>query len=151
MINNYLCLSKPETYWESYPVKWYQINKKIQLAHVGLDHIISTKTKELVHDRSDTSINIKMFSPINVMIGRDGDAKSSKVKQDLDGVQIETTDSWTELTTIAQLDEVLDILTRLWLIMWPFAYGPANLKEVLGKYKNFASSFENISTRKRVL
>ena len=110
-------LSKPESYWESYPVKWPEINKKIQLAHVGLDHIISANTKEIVHDRSDTSINIKKLSPINVMIGRDGDAKSSKVKQDLNDVQIETTDSWTELTTIAKLDEALDNLTRLWLIM----------------------------------
>ena len=121
------------------------------MAHVGLDHIISAKTKELVHDRSDSSINIKMFSPINVMIGRDGDSKSSKVKQDLDGVQIETADNWTELTTIAKLDKVLDNLVTLWLIIWPFNYGPANLKGVLGKYKNFASSFENNSTRKRVL
>ena len=85
------------------------------------------------------------------MIGRDGDAKSSKVKQDLDGVQIETTDSWTELTTITQLEEALDNLTRLWLIMWPFDYGPANLKGVLGKLKNLAASFDNYNTRKRVL
>ena len=83
------------------------------MAHVGLDHTISAKTKEVVHDRSDMSINIKMFSPINVMIGRDGDSKSSKVKQDFDGVQIETADNWTELTTIAQLDEVLENLVRL--------------------------------------
>ena len=121
------------------------------MAHVGLDHTISAKTKELVHDRSDVNINIKMFSPINVMIGRDGDSKSSNVKQDLDGVQIETADNWTELTTIAQLDEALDNLVRLWLIMWPFDYGPTNLKGVLGKYKTLPSSFDNNSTRKRVL
>ena len=83
------------------------------MAHVGLDHIISAKTKELVHDRSDVSINIKMFSPINVIIGRDGESKSSKFKQDIDGVQIETNDNWTELTTITQLDEALDNLVRL--------------------------------------
>ena len=68
-------LSKPESYWESYPIKWPEVNKKIQLAHVGLDHTISAKTKELVHDRSDISINIKMFSPINVMIARDGNSR----------------------------------------------------------------------------
>ena len=47
----------------------------------------------MVHDRSDVSINIKMFSPINVMIGRDGDSKSRKVKQDFYDVQIETVDN----------------------------------------------------------
>ena len=55
----------------------------------------------MVHDRSKVSINIKMFSPINVMIGRDGESKSSKLKKDFDGVQIETNDNWMELTTIA--------------------------------------------------
>ena len=72
-------LTKPESYWESYPIKWPEVNKKIQLAHLGLDHTISAKTKELVHDRSDVSINTKMVSPINLMIGRYGNSKSSKV------------------------------------------------------------------------
>ena len=101
-------LSKLDSYWEKYPVKWPEVNKKVQLAHIGLDYIISAKTKEFVHDTSDVSINIKMFSPINVMIGRDGESKCSKVKQDIDGVLIETNDNWTEVTTIAQLDEARD-------------------------------------------
>ena len=112
--------------WRENPVKWPEVKKKIQLAHVGLDHIISAKTKELVHYRSDISINIKMFSPINVMIGRDRESKSSKFKQDIDKVQIETNDNWTELTTITQLDEAWGNLLRLWIVMWPFDYGPAN-------------------------
>ena len=58
-----------------------------------MEHVISAKTKELVHDRSDVSINIKMFSSINVMVGRDGESRSSKFKQDIDGVQIKTQDS----------------------------------------------------------
>ena len=91
--------------------------QKIQLAHVGLDHIISATTKELIHDRSDVSINTKMFSPPNVMVRRDVESKSSKFKQDIDGVQIETNDNWTELTTITQLDEALDNLVRLWIVM----------------------------------
>ena len=60
-----------------------------------------------MHDRSDVSINIKMFSPINVIVGRDGESKSCKFKQDIDGVQIETHDSWTELTTFALLDDII--------------------------------------------
>ena len=118
---------------------------------MGLDHVISAKTKEMVHDRSDVSINIRMFSPVNVMVGRDGDAKASKVKQDTDGVQIEMSDRWAELSSISQLDEAMDNLVRLWLVMWPFDYGPANLKGVLGKHKNFAVSFENLNTRKKIV
>ena len=118
---------------------------------MGLDHVISAKTKELVHDRSDSSINIKMFSPINVMVGREGSSRSSKVQHVKDGVEIESRDNWTEMTSISQLEEALDNLCRLWVVMWPSDYGPSNLKGVLGKYKNFSSSFESVDTRKKVL
>ena len=64
-------LLKPDSYWETYPVKWPEVNKKIYLTHLGLDHVISAKTKELVHDRSDPSIQIKMFAVMNVMIGQE--------------------------------------------------------------------------------
>ena len=55
-------LTKPESYWDMVPVKWPETNKRLQLAHLGLDHVISARTKELVHDRADVTINIKMLS-----------------------------------------------------------------------------------------
>ena len=144
-------LTKPEVYWDMVPVKWPETNKKLQLAHLGLDHVISARTKELVHDRSDVTINIKMFSPVNVMIGREGDSMTSKFKHESDGVKVEMLDKWADLTSIGQLEEALDNLVRLWSSIWPFDYGPSNIKGVLTKHRNFASTFENMSTRKKIL
>ena len=133
------------------PVKWPETNKRLQLAHLGLDHVISARTKELVHDRSDVTINIKMFSPVNVMIGREGDSMTSKFKQEADGVKVEMLDKWADMTSIGQLEEALDNLVRLWTNIWPFDYGPSNIKGVLTKHRNFASTFENMNTRKKIL
>ena len=65
-------LLKPEEYWKLMPVKWPETNKKIHLSHLGLESVLSAKTIETIHDRSDTSIEIKKFSSVNVMIGREG-------------------------------------------------------------------------------
>ena len=144
-------LVKPESYWDLVPVKWPETNKRLQLAHLGLDHVISARTKEVVHDRSDVTINIKMFSPVNVMVGREGDSMTSKFKHESDGVKVELLDKWADITTIGQLDEALDNLVRLWSSVWPFDYGPANIKGVLSKHRNFAGSFDNMNTRKKII
>merc|ERR1712112_358069 len=144
-------LTKPESYWDMVLVKWPETNKRLQLAHLGLDHVISARTKELIHDRADVTINIKMFSPVNVMIGREGDSMTSKFKHEADGVKVEMLDKWADLTSIGQLEEALDNLVRLWSSIWPFDYGPANIKGVRTKHRNFASTFENMSTRKKIL
>ena len=70
------------------------MNKKNHLAHLGLDHVISAKTIEMIHDKSDTNIDIKKFSNVNVMIGRKGSKKTSKIHQDGDSIQLETNDTW---------------------------------------------------------
>ena len=57
-------LKKPEDYWSLVPYKWPEVNKKIHLAHLGLDHVISAKTIEMVHDKSDTNIDIRKFSSV---------------------------------------------------------------------------------------
>lgn len=144
-------LLKPESYWDLVPVKWPETNKRLQLAHLGLDHVISARTKEVVHDRSDVTINIKMFSPINVMVGREGDSMTSRFKHESGGVKVEMLDKWADITTIGQLDEALDNLVRLWSSVWPFDYGPSNIKGVLSKHRNFAGSFDNMNTRKKIL
>ena len=108
-------------------------------------------TREIVHDRSDPTINIKMFSPMNVMVGRDGASRSSIVQTVSDGVEIESRDNWAEMTTISQLNKALDNLCRLWVVMWPFHYGPANIMGVLCKQRNFSIYFNKIDTRKRVV
>ena len=144
-------LVKPESYWDLVPVKWPETNKRLQLAHLGLDHVISARTKEVVHDRSDVTINIKMFSPINVMVGREGDSMTSRFKHESGGVKVEMLDKWADITTIGQLDEALDNLVRLWSSIWPFDYGPSNIKGVLSKHRNFAGSFDNMNTRKKIL
>ena len=92
-----------------------------------------------------------MFSPVNVMIGREGDSMTSKFKHESDGVKVEMLDKWADLTSIGQLEEALDNLVRLWSSIWPFDYGPSNIKGVLTKHRNFASTFENMSTRKKIL
>ena len=83
------------------------------MAHLALDHVISARMKEVVHDRSDVTINIKMFSPVNVIVGREGDSMTSKFKHESDGVKVEIMDKWADVTTIGQLDEALDNLVRL--------------------------------------
>ena len=113
--------------------------------------MISARTKEVVHDRSDVTINIKMFSPVNVMVGREGDSMTSKFKHESGGVKVEMMDKWADVTTIGQLDEALDNLIRLWTSVWPFDYGPSNIKGVLSKHRNFAGSFDNMNTRKKIL
>ena len=144
-------LVKPESYWDLVPVKWPETNKRLQLAHLGLDHMISARTKEVVHDRSDVTINIKMFSPVNVMVGREGDSMTSKFKHESGGVKVEIMDKWADVTSIGQLDEALDNLVRLWTSVWPFDYGPSNIKGVLSKHRNFAGSFDNMNTRKKIM
>ena len=144
-------LLKPEAYWENYPVKWPEVNKRVHLAHLGLDSVISSKTLEMIHDRSDPTITIKMFSNINVMIGRDGVNKTNHVKQKSGYIEIESKDNWLEVASICQVEESLDNLIRVWTVMWPGEYGPANLRGVLSKHNSFASCFENQDTRKKVL
>ena len=144
-------LTKPETYWNMVPVKWPETTKRLQLVHLGLDTVIAARTKELVHDRADGTINIKMFSPVNVMIGREGDAMTSKFKHETDGVKVEMLDKWADLTSIGQLEEAIENLVRLWSFIWPFDYGPSNIKGVLTKHRYFASTFESMSSRKKIL
>ena len=83
---------KPESYWEFYPVKWPEVTKRVHLEHLGLNHILSAKTIEMVHDRSDTSITIKMFSNVNVMIGKEGSTKTSRVEQVGNSIEVESRD-----------------------------------------------------------
>ena len=40
-------LTKPEKYWDLHLVKWPEVNKRIYLSHLGLDHIISAKPENL--------------------------------------------------------------------------------------------------------
>ena len=143
-------LKKPEDYWSLVPCKWPEVNKKIHLAHLGLDHVISAKTIEMVHDKSDTNIDIKKFSSVNVMIGREGSKKTSKIHQDGDSIQLETNDTWLEMASMWQLEEALDNLVRLWTAVWPGDYGPANLRGVITRHRAFKDSFENMETRKKV-
>ena len=143
-------LKKPEDYWSLVPYKWPEVNKKIHLAHLGLDHVISAKTIEMVHDKSDTNIDIKKFSSVNVMIGREGSKKTSKIHQDGDSIQLETNDTWLEMASMWQLEEAVDNLVRLWTAVWPGDYGPANLRGVITRHRAFKDSFENVETRKKV-
>ena len=64
---------------------------------------------------------------------------------------MELLDIWADITTIGQLDEALDNLVRLWSSIWPFDYGPSNIKGVLSKHRNFAGSFDNMNTRKKII
>ena len=48
-------LLEPSNYWNMYPVKWPETNKRV---HLGLKSVISAKTIELIHNRSDPTINI---------------------------------------------------------------------------------------------
>ena len=143
-------LKKPEEYWSLVPSKWPQVNKKIYLAHLGLDHVISAKTIEMVHDKSDTNIDIKKFSNVNVMIGREGSQKTSKIHQNGDSIELETQDTWLEVASMWQLEEALDNLVRLWTAVWPGDYGPANLRGVVTRHRAFKDSFDNVETRKKV-
>ena len=141
-------LLQPEAYWESYPVKWPEVNKKIHLLHLGLDHVISAKTLEMIHDRSDPTITIKMFSNINVMMGREGLGQMSRLQQYGSYIELESKDNWLEVASISQLEEALDNLNRPWTVVWPGEYGPANLRGVISKHVAFRNIFE---TRKKVL
>ena len=143
-------LKKPEDYWSLVPYKWPEVNNKIHLAHLGLDHVISAKTIEMVYDKSDTNIDIKKFSNVNVMIGREGSKKTSKIHQDGDSIQLETNDTWLEMASMWQLEEALDNLVRLWTAVWPGDYGPANLRGVITRHRAFKDSFENVETGKKV-
>ena len=143
-------LKKPEDYWSLVPSKWPEVNKKIHLAHLGLDHVISAKTLEMVHDKSDTNIDIKKFSNVNVMIGREGSQKTSKIHQNGDSIELETKDTWLEKASMWQLEEALDNLVRLWTAVWPGDYGPANLRGVVTRHRAFNESFDNVDTRKKV-
>ena len=144
-------LLKPEDYWASFPVKWPEVNKKVHLAHLGLDHVISAKTLEAIHDRSDPTVTIKMFSNVNVMMGREGVQKTSRVQQRGNYVEVESMDNWLEVANISQLEEAMDNLVRVWTALWPGEYGPANLRGVISKHKSFATCFDNVDTRKKVL
>ncbi len=144
-------LLKPETYWDSFPVKWPETNKRIHLTHLGLDHVVSAKTKEMVHDRSDPTISIKMFSNINIMVGREGTVQTSRVQQHRDYIEVESRDNWLDMTSVAQLEEALDNLVRLWGSMWPGDYGPSNLRGVVTKHRSFNHTFDHQETRKKVL
>ena len=144
-------LLKPESYWQMYPVKWPETNKRVHLAHLGLDHVISAKTLEMIHDRSDMNIEIKKFSNVNVMINREGSHKTSRVQQMGDSIEVESKDTWLDMANISQLEEAMDNLVRIWTVMWPGDYGPANLRGVITKHRCFASGFDNLDTRKKVL
>ena len=144
-------LLEPSKYWDLYPVKWPEVNKRIHLTHLGLDSIISAKTLEIIHDRSDPTLTIKMFSPTNVMIGREGASQRSKVKQMGSYLELESYDSWLEVATISGLEEALDNLCRVWTSMWPGEFGPANIRGVVSKHRAFSQSFENPETRKKIL
>ena len=144
-------LLQPESYWSMMPVKWPETNKKVHLRHLGLDHVISAKTLEMIHDRSDTNIEIKKFSNVNVMIGREGSQKTQKVQQVGNSIELETKDTWLDMANMHQIEEALDNLVRIWMVMWSFDYGPANIRGVITKHSSFSKTFEHLDTRKKVL
>ena len=144
-------LLEPSSYWDMYPVKWPEVNKRVHLSHLGLDSVISAKTIEMIHDRSDPTINIKMFSNVNVMMGREGVGQMSRLHQVGGVLELESTDKWLEVATVSQLEEALDNLCRVWTAMWPGEYGPSNLRGVISKHRAFATTFENVATRKKLL
>ena len=144
-------LLKPEEYWKLMPVKWPETNKKIHLSHLGLESVLSAKTIETIHDRSDTSIEIKKFSSVNVMIGREGAQKLQSVQQVGNSIELETRDTWLDMANIWQIEEAMDNLVRVWMLMWPGDYGPSNIRGVITKHHSFSKAFEHMDTRKRVL
>ena len=114
--------------------------------------MISAKTLELIQDRSDPTISIKMFSNINVMVGREGASQTSKVQQHSSGyIEVEARDNWLEVASVWQLEEALDNLVRAWTALWPGEYGPANLRGIVTKYRAFAAAFNSPDVRKKVL
>ena len=144
-------LLKPEEYWKLMPVKWPEINKKIHLSHLGLDSVLSAKTIETIHDRSDTNIEIKKFSSVNVMIGREGAQKLQSVQQVGNSIELETRDTWLDMANIWQIEEAMDNLVRVWMLMWPGDFGPSNIRGVVTKHHCFSKAFEQMDTRKKVL
>ena len=55
------------------------------------------------------------------------------------------------MANIAQLEEALDNLVRVWTVMWPGEFGPVNLRGVVTKHRSLAAYFDNQETRKRIL
>ena len=41
-------LLEPSKYWDLYPIKWPEVTKRVHIAHLGLDHVISAKTLEII-------------------------------------------------------------------------------------------------------
>ena len=143
-------LVEPASYWKLYPIKWPEMTRNVNLEHLGLDHVLSPKTLELLNDRRSI-ITIKMFAGVNVDVGKDQTKVSQKVKQSSDGsTVIQARDDWLDMASVAQIMEALDNLVRVWAVYWPGEFGPNNLRGVISKYRGFGDLQDN-SNRKNVL
>ena len=142
---------EPRIWWKLYPVSWPEMNRNLPLEHIGLEHVLSPRTLELLNDRRSI-INIKMFAGINVDIGKDSSKVLQRVKQCEDGsTEVQAKDDWLEVANVGQLLEALENLVRVWGVFWPGEFGPSNLSGVISKYRGFAEHITDDKRRKAVL
>ena len=142
---------EPRIWWKLYPVYWPEMNRNVPLEHIGLEHVLSPRTLELLNDRRSI-INIKMFAGINVDIGKDSSKVLQRVKQCEDGsTEVQAKDDWLEVANVGQLLEALENLVRVWGVFWPGEFGPSNLSGVISKYRGFAEHITDDKRRKAVL
>ena len=142
---------EPKNWWKPYPVKWPEMNRNVPLEHIGLEHVLSPRTLELLNDRRSI-LTIKMFAGINVDIGKDSSKTIQRVRQCEDGsTMVQAKDDWLEVVGVGQLLEAVENLVRVWGAFWPGEFGPSNLSGVIAKYKGFAEYFNDQNKRKNVL
>ena len=143
-------LRDPKDYWDLYPRNWPEVNKSLYLDHLGLENICSPRTIELLHDRAN-KLEIKMFSTINISVGRSGGSRKQNLRTLEDGsTEVVSTDDWLSPTSVIQVIEALDNLGAIWVVIWPGEWSIVAIRRVVTKLHAF-SDIRNRDLRKRML
>ena len=135
--------------WALYPTNWPEIYYSQNLEDVGLEDQFGQKQIELLHDRR-SSIEIKMFSPMNVNVGK-SEFKTQNLRQLSDGTtDIVAKEEWCSIMTVNDLMMALDNLVAGYAVFWPGDRSMVTIRRAVTKNKEFVE-ISNQMTRKKLL
>ena len=135
--------------WDLYPTNWPEIYYSQNLEDVGLEDQLGQKQIELLHDRR-SSLEIKMFSPMNVNVGK-SESKTQNLRQLSDGTtDIVAKEEWCSILTVNDLMMALDNLVAGYAVFWPGDRSMVTIRRAVTKNKEFVE-ISNQVTRKKLL
>ena len=144
-------LAPPIEYWRDVPVKIEPVLPSIQLAHMGLEFGVSTRTLAMCHNRA-TPVEIKYFLRINKGV-TSLPVRTKQIHSSITGQPIGTESDlpWKNATKMRQIMEGLLAYEAIYDSLHPYDYGPKNIVRAMFNWHFLAFRPDQLSAAREII